>query len=532
MFDTEVAQALDRAAVAARAECAAVAAKLAAASEVARLRREADGRDQVPVGRRAEFVAVEVATALAVSTGVAHGLIELGETLAVRLPGTRRALERGELDLARVRVVADRTACIADLGMLARVERRVLEVVVVPGRCVTRGQVARVVDRAVAAVDPDLVVARRVRAEVDRDVVVRPDADGMCSLWGALPALGGVAVEDRVRALALGVCGQDPRTLAQRRADALVAMAHGDRYLACECGSPVCPTAQDADAVHHRCRPVIQVVVPVQTLLGAADLPGVLGRFGVVDPERVRALAADARWQQLLTLDGVAVHLGRSTVAGTVEPAALRYTPSDALAGMIRSRDGHCRFPGCTTPSTSCDLDHVVAFDHADPRRGGHTVAENLACLCRWHHRAKTEGHWQVRMEPDATQHWSGPSRQQLHSVPAGMPARSSPPQSRPPCRPTLTRTSRALTRAQLGRHPDHDLRPDDTAPNRWAPDGRWADDTATNQDLDATLDHLVAEIDRTTRQSRARIPARTVPPVQPHDPGPRDSDTTDPPPF
>ena len=273
MFESVVAEALHRAVAAGRAESVAVAAKLAAVVVVARLRREADGRDQVPVARQAEFVAAEVATALSVSTGVAHGLIGLGETLATRLPGTRRALERGELDLARVWVIAERTAAITDPGVLAEIEERVLEVVLVPGRCVTRGQVARVTDRVIASVDPALVIAQRRRAEADRDVVVRPDADGMCTLWGALPGVGGVALEDRLRVLALGVCTGDPRTLAQRRADALIALAHGDTVLACGCGSPVCPTTA-TEATQHRCRPVIQVVVPIETLLGAVDLPG------------------------------------------------------------------------------------------------------------------------------------------------------------------------------------------------------------------------------------------------------------------
>lgn len=98
----------------------------------------------------------------------------------------------------------------------------------------------------------------------------------------------------------------------------------------------------------------------------------------------------------------------------------------------MRARDGHCRFPGCTTPARSCDLDHVVPFDHEAPDRGGVTEPDNLACLCRWHHRMKTEGHWQVRMEPAGTVHWTGPDGRQLQSVPTGLPPAPEPPRPEP----------------------------------------------------------------------------------------------------
>lgn len=512
---------------AARAESSAVARKLALAADVARLRREADGRDQVPVSHQAEFVAAEVATALAVSTAAAHGLISLGECLSTRLPETRRALERGDLDLVKVRTIVERTASIDDLGVLAEVEHRVLDVALVPDRCVTRGQVARVVDQVVAAVDPQLIITRRKRAVMDRDVTLRPDVDGMSVLWGLLTGPDGRVVDARLREMALSVCGEDPRTLAQRRADAVVALAHGDAFLACQCGSPVCPAAA-SEATHHRCQAVIQVVVPVETLVGGADLPGVLAGYGIVDPDLMRTLAVDARWQRLLILDGVPIVEG--------DPAlALRYTPSVALARAVRARDGHCRFPGCTVPATSCDLDHTIPFDHAHAERGGHTVVANVACLCRWHHRMKTESHWRVRMDSYGTQHWTGPAGQTLSSVPGGLPdmgvnvrnsgARAA---GRPPpaqCSPVTSapRTTRALP-CPGRRHPDHYLPSDDHAPSRWTDDGRWAEDAWTGRDSDATLDHLVrdAEVgDRRRRFATGLVPAVALAAVDEDEPPP-----------
>lgn len=231
MFDIDAA--LEGLAAASRAECAAVARKLALAAEVGR----------AECGDGSDFAAMGVATALSVSTGAAHVLMYLGDVLRVRLPGVRRALEAGELDLVRVRVIVDRTAAITDLVVLAEVERRVLAAVTVPGRCVTRGQVQRAVGRVVAVLDPGSVIERRRRAVADRRIDVRADLDGMSSVWGVVPAGDGAVLDARLRAMALAVCGADPRTLAQRRADALVAWASGDDALACECGAPTCPSA-------------------------------------------------------------------------------------------------------------------------------------------------------------------------------------------------------------------------------------------------------------------------------------------------
>ena len=414
---------------------------------------------------RAEFVAAEIATALSVSTGTAHALAHLGDVLDTRLPGVRAALERGELDVVRVRVIADRTAVIDDLAVLAEVERQVLERVLVPGRCVTRGQVAAAVDRVVASVDPALVVARRERAVADRQLTVRPDADGMCSVWGTLPAADGVTLDQRLRAMALEVCTEDPRTIAQLRADAVVALARGHRSLACGCGSPVC-AGSATEQTHHVCAPVVQVVVDAAVLAGAVDLPGVLAGFGIVDPGTVRTLAADARWQRLLSPDDAAVG-----------GAALRYRPSAALARAVRVRDGHCRFPGCTTPATSCDLGHVLPFDHEVPARGGTTTAVNLACLGRWHHRLKTGGHWQVRMDADATQHWTGPDGQHHHSVATGLP-------------PAPVRV------------------PADPGPSGSAP---VPEDPLTDADYDHLVDSLVRDIDDHHRRSTTQGSATRV---------------------
>jgi len=406
----------------ARAEAFHTERKLAVAAELHRARCAKEARDQLFGHEPGEFVATEVAVALSVSTQVAYSWISLGADLATRLPLTRRALAAGELDYPRVRVIADRTTAVTDITMLADIEDRVLSEVLRPGRCTTRGQLARLVDTTIAAVDPTGVRTRRERAVADRDITVRPDADGMATIYGTLPAAGGQVLDATLRRMAVEVCSADTRTTAQLRADAVVALAHGHRGLACECGSPNCPSPA-TDTTHHTCKPTIGVLVAAETLTGANDLPGVLTGFGVIDSDTVRALATDATWQRMLTLDGVPHTLGRKTPAGALpDPAAHRYTPSTELAARVRARDGHCRFPGCQVPAANCDLDHSLPFNHNNPPAGGLTTIACLNCLCRWHHRAKTRGYWQLAQDPDGTQHWTSPTGSTHTTTPNGLP--------------------------------------------------------------------------------------------------------------
>ena len=84
--------------------------------------------------------------------------------------------------------------------------------------------------------------------------------------------------------------------------------------------------------------------------------------------------------------------------------ASSGYRPGTALVALVRSRDGRCRFPGCTVAARFCDLDHVR------PWPTGSTRAANLLCLCRRHHRVKQSAGWAVSLARDGTATWSDPT--------------------------------------------------------------------------------------------------------------------------
>jgi HNH endonuclease len=67
-----------------------------------------------------------------------------------------------------------------------------------------------------------------------------------------------------------------------------------------------------------------------------------------------------------------------------------------AHRSALAVRDGGCVFPHCQRPLAWCEAHHLRHWLH-----GGPTDLDNLALLCRAHHRAVHEGGWQLTRQPD-----------------------------------------------------------------------------------------------------------------------------------
>jgi hypothetical protein len=241
-------------------------------------------------------------------------------------------------------------------------------------------------------------------------------ADGMCWLTAYLPLEVGSAIDTHLDAVARSL--QSPnehRGLAQLRADALADLALG-------CGAPASASALAAASVGLapgglataggastsasagpvtasstepggwpaargrapsgiRCEVV--VTIPAATLAGNADTPAEILGYGPLDAETARALAGEAATWTKLWVDpsnGAPLAIGRT-----------RYVPTAAMRRFLGARDHTCRFPGCDRPPAATEADHT--HEWAD---GGPTGTDNLALLCREHHRLKSLGHWTV----------------------------------------------------------------------------------------------------------------------------------------
>jgi hypothetical protein len=87
--------------------------------------------------------------------------------------------------------------------------------------------------------------------------------------------------------------------------------------------------------------------------------------------------------------------------------SARRYaTPAQRRALLVR--DGGCVFSGCTMPAHWCDAHHVEEWNPTSKIHPGSTNIENLALMCRHHHRVTHRPGWSMRRrrsrgpDPDA----------------------------------------------------------------------------------------------------------------------------------
>jgi hypothetical protein len=139
------------------------------------------------------------------------------------------------------------------------------------------------------------------------------------------------------------------------------------------------------------------VTVPVLTAMGTSTEPGCLEGYGPIPPDVARELAAGApSFTRLLTHPetGAVLSVGNEQYR----------VPAD-LRRVLRLRDGTCRFPGCSRPAARSDIDHTDAWE-----AGGPTDLDNLAHLCRLHHRLKHQTLWAVRQEPGGVLVWTSPA--------------------------------------------------------------------------------------------------------------------------
>ncbi|OBG45557.1 HNH nuclease [Mycobacterium alsense] len=400
-----------------RQESVLVARRMAAVAALLGHRMEAAARAVSQHGYAAispyEQTSAEVAAAMNLSPMAAGYLVSDAEALDTRLPRIAALLGEGRTDWRTVRLIIRRTDLIADHDLITKVDRS-LAARIGNWSGWSRQRIVNAVDAAVRATDPDAARERRESAEDGRHIGITPSDNGMADIYGKVGAAAATAFDRRLSELAKQVCPNDPRTLDQRRADALAALTLG-RDLACTCGQAGCTASlaegarggpDDAQAHPVGAQVVLNIMAHEQTVRGESERPGYLEGYGLIDADQVRDLAAAA---SQLVADPV-----------TSPVAALRYQPPAALERAVRCRDLTCRFPGCSRPAFACDLDHTIPFNHRNPAAGGLTVWENLKCLCRQHHRLKTFGGWRDKQLADGTVIWTSPTGWSYRTAPAG----------------------------------------------------------------------------------------------------------------
>jgi hypothetical protein len=344
-----------------------------------------------------ENVVAEVSAALGISRGRARGRLRYAIALRDRLPRIAEVFARGLIDFRLMAAVVARTELVEDPDLIAKLDAAIARHAPKWMR-LSEPKLFERIDLWVMRFDP---AGRRVPAErtENRYVEVAPTDAGLTGVWAQLYAIDGVALDQKLDALADTVCSADPRTKQQRRADALAALVAGLPAMRCQCGSPDCSAAQRRPATEV----VIHVLAEQATISGDSQSPGYLPNFGPLASMTLQEMAKTAKLKPLIM------------PLTNAEPG---YRPSSALAEFVRCRDLTCRFPGCDQPAEVCDLDHTVPFPV------GPTHASNLKLLCRYHHLLKTFytgcGGWTDRQLPDGTVKWTAPSGHTYTTAPGG----------------------------------------------------------------------------------------------------------------
>ncbi|PKH44018.1 protein of unknown function [Nocardioides alpinus] len=362
----------------------------------------------------AEFCVAELGTVLRVSTPAAKKLIGHALELRHRLPRLWSQVHSGAVPAWRARTVAEATIHAAPALTREAAAWVDSQVAAVAGR-IGQAQLDRLVAEAVKrfeladdvtdpAADPedghlhvdprhatvdtdDVHFAGTVHVEAEIDIADALDLDRALAHSAATQkALGSALSLDARRAKALGDLARTQTAL--------------DLFEQGKVG------AKDSDGL-----PIAREVV-----LHAHFVAGTHGQVTVLGPT-----GRLEEGQRLLLLDQLTSWCGDSRTRITIKPVIdlnrVLSAPGHAIPDRIREwvvlRDGTCVFPWCTRPARRCDIDHVNPYDHTADAEGrpqpGPSSTDNLAALCRFHHRLKTHSAWRYSMVEPGVFVWTSP---------------------------------------------------------------------------------------------------------------------------
>ncbi len=197
-----------------------------------------------------------------------------------------------------------------------------------------------------------------------RRVSTTDTGDGMAALTIDTDAVSVRLAEARLDMLARHFRKRgDPRTLEQLATDLAVGLLTGT--------GPEISTDQQ---VGNWARPVINVTVPIQTLMGLSDEPGQMGQT-TLPASLVRRVAEDpdSTWHRLLT----------DPHRHGIELSTESYKPTGPISREVIALQPTCFASTCPKPACECEL------DHNEPHPEGETRTGNLGPGCKRHHTSK-----------------------------------------------------------------------------------------------------------------------------------------------
>ena len=306
---------------------------------------------------------------LVVTSREAYGQCRLSVHLAERIqhmPHVKTAFATGDLAESALRLLAD-TWTETNAAAFARDEQMLLGWAL----RLPHSDLRMLLDTWKRHTDTEHETDRDEQRFQARSLTISRQRDGTGRIEGVLDPEGLALVRASIRALA-GRTDDETRTLAQRRADALVSMAR----ITLDHLPPI--------PGRKRSRPKVIATIAYLDLLtgdGGGSLDTNHGRT-VVSSETIRRLACDAGIHRLIHgPDGTIIDYGRQTRA-----------VSDSMFDLLTIRDHGCRLDGCTTPPSACDAHHAIHWLDL-----GETELDNLILACWYHHHHLLhEQHWRI----------------------------------------------------------------------------------------------------------------------------------------
>ncbi len=392
-----------------RAENAAAAYRLARLDEF-RIRQEADHKARqadsphftlTPI----QETVIEAGELWGYSVGRIRGDLRTVRTLKEHFPGIWALCLDGALDMYKASLVADA----AKFSLTRRVEfaafgKRITAWLLngIPPdsdrpRLVNRTvkQLRNKLNYELNKLKPQDADERFKQAFKDRKAKATLGEDGIGFL-GVTNSANQVQLADyrlTLSAKALRAAG-DERTLEQLRADLAIALILGKTVINAGNGE-----LEDEERDHTEAfqavrtpkyaRPIVNVTVPIQTLMGLTDHPGVLSGGTVIPGTLARMVATDpdSSWYRMLTDEH----------GQMVELSTKSYQPTPPIWRDVVARHSSCYRRNCTVPATEAELDHLRRWPD------GETSTTNLGPGCKADHKGKHAEGFHVSRNSDST---------------------------------------------------------------------------------------------------------------------------------
>lgn len=356
----------------------------------------------------------EFAARLGIPTGSGQQLILESLETRHRLPRLWARVQAGQVQAWRARRIASRT-----LHEPADVAESVDKEIAPIAQRVGLVTIDRLIDEALLRLHPEEAELRREQAREHRRVELHTDgtADGLAHIDITTDTLDALDFDSAVAAIAhrLGEQG-DTDPLDVRRAKAVGILADPEAALAILTDEPAepseVPTAEESGTADpasaptaakparpsRPARPRKQIVLHVHLSEAAITGSEPVGRLETTRTPVLRETIRE--WA------------GRDDTFLTVVPtrdlnehiAVEQYEIPDRLREQVEQINPTCAFPWCNRPSHACDKDHNEPYD-----AGGTTSSDNIAPLCRRHHRVKTFTAWSYETLAPATHLWTSP---------------------------------------------------------------------------------------------------------------------------